>query len=697
MRTILRGTLLAFVLLWFGCNPTEHSSSPVSYQTAKRSVIYGTDGRKYTDDHPDTTMQQKAKAVVMLLSSSKVKKLDPDRDEITLIGSSLSKKIETSSKYTKKELCEDEPFRLDPAPGSCTGFLISPTRVMTAAHCMESVDKMTPMEAQSWCNSRAIIFNFRKGQTITSNEVYRCKRVLHHRYTSNSKAAKRYDIGVFELDREVKGIKPLALDYKPGLKKGDPIGMIGYPHGTYQKITTDSKVYDIREKTLDYFTANLDSMPGNSGSPVFSLDSYKVIGVHVRGARPVYVVDKEKNCSRSYVINDDVGKQSENYLESGKPTACQSDTDCPDTHACDSKENLCFFRTTDLTITDLSLSKESGKEGDTITVSYSIKNEGNYNIKTPFRIAVWWSSNDNICTTCGKDVELAFVTVKELAAGQDNTGTLTFTVKAPLTAGKQYVGLFVDGYKAGTKKYSSVGDIKELNESNNEKALAFSFIQCEANCTTADEKRCNQNDVEQCTLQPEGCLQWKSIQTCSSNETCKQGACELNCTDACNTVDEKRCKDDKVEVCQKQDSGCLDWQVSATCKESELCKEGSCVLKPKALGEACKSNDECKSKTCYTDADEGFCTASCSDNQDCKEKSRPFCKDKACIPLPKGTCLKDSDCAAQQTCKEQTCKAVEQPPKPGDQGCGCQHSTPTPSSPLAFLLFAGLLLLLRRR
>ncbi|TNE48030.1 MAG: trypsin-like serine protease [Deltaproteobacteria bacterium] len=695
MRTLFRRTLPLFLMLWLGCNPVENTSRPHGmYSTAQRSVIYGTDGRQYTDDHPDTTMQQMAKAVVMLMSSSNAKQLDPDKDEITLIGSSLTKKIETSSKYTKKPLCEDEPFRLDPAPGSCTGFLIGPKRIMTAAHCVESVDELTPMEAQSWCNSRAIIFNFRKGQTLTTKDVYRCKRVLHHRYTSDTKAAKRYDIAVFELDREVTGVKPLELDYKPELKKADPVGIIGFPHGTYQKITTDSKVYDVRASTLDYFTANLDSMPGNSGSPVFSLDSYKVIGVHVRGARPVYVIDKEKDCSRSYVINDDVGKQSENYLESGKPVSCQSDSDCPKAYACDSTENLCFFRTTDLKITDMKLSANQALEGDTVTVSFTIQNDGNYDIATPFRIAVWWSTNDNICTTCDKDVELAFTTLQELAAGKTHSGKLTFTAKAPLQIGKQYIGLFVDGYKAGTQKYSSVGDIKELIESNNEKVEPFVFAQCKSNCTKEGETQCSQNVVEECTTQPKGCLQWQAKQTCTEKEICQKGACKLKCSDTCTTENETRCQSNKVEACQRQDSGCLDWIESQTCKETEECKEGSCVLKPKANGEPCQSNGDCASNTCHTQDDKGTCTQACQSNADCSESTRPYCQDKACTPLPSGVCLKDTDCTAPQTCQEQRCVAG---PKPGDTGCSCQQTTPSQPSPLPFLVLVALFGVIRRR
>lgn len=692
----------AWLMLWILAGGVRCSSTsdmpPVSQTWSKqyRAVVYGTDDRMYTDDHPDTQLKKLGDAVVMLLSRSSVKTVDENTKEVLLLGSSLTKKIEASSDYNKKPLCEDEKFRLDPAPGSCTGFLIHPKRVMTAGHCIDEIDNLSAFAAQSWCNSRAVVFGFRKDRQLTTDDIYSCSRVLLHRYTTDSKATERYDIAVFELDREVKGISPLSLDWQPALNKGDPLGIIGYPHGTYQKIATDGKVYDSRKDTLDYFKSNLDTMPGNSGSPVFSINTYKVIGVHVRGERPVYQVDTDKNCNKTNVITKDVGNQSENYLRSGQLPPCQKDSDCTNTHTCE--QSQCVYRTADLQIESLQLSKNTGRLEEDISVSFRIKNAGNLDITESFRIGLWRSANSDICVTCGQDQELAQQTVTGLKAGQTWDGKFVYKFQNPQQAGKQYLGIFVDDYKDSTKAVSSTGNIAELLENNNEKAAAFTLLTCTPSCTQPSALRCNQEDVEQCQLQSDGCLGWQKQKTCTLPEQCRQGVCEKTCQDQCSNPGDKRCQASTTEHCERQKSGCLDWQKVQTCSSQEICQQGVCIPRPKANGEACQSASVCASQRCWFSSGQqtgtGICTQACLQHPDCTEHTdRPYCDRDRCVALPPGQCLQSSHCATTETCREQKCQPASSPSpptQPSHVACGC-HSLPQPALSLPVYLCFGLL------
>ena len=56
--------------------------------------------------------------------------------------------------------------------------------------------------------------------------------------------------------------------------------MLGHPSGLPMKYTGGAKAFEIED---NYFTTNLDSFGGNSGSPVFNAKTLEVEGILVRG------------------------------------------------------------------------------------------------------------------------------------------------------------------------------------------------------------------------------------------------------------------------------------------------------------------------------------------------------------------------------------------------------------------------------
>jgi hypothetical protein len=72
-----------------------------------------------------------------------------------------------------------------------------------------------------------------------------------------------------------------------------PIVVIGHPSGLPTKIAGGAKV---RDNSNDiFFSANLDTFGGNSGSAVFNEKSGEVVGILVRGEND-YVNDKDREC-----------------------------------------------------------------------------------------------------------------------------------------------------------------------------------------------------------------------------------------------------------------------------------------------------------------------------------------------------------------------------------------------------------------
>jgi len=74
-----------------------------------------------------------------------------------------------------------------------------------------------------------------------------------------------------------------------------PLYVIGHPSGLPQKFADGAWVRSVQSA---YFTTNLDTYGGNSGSAVFNAATDDVEGILVRGASD-FVYDYESKCYRS--------------------------------------------------------------------------------------------------------------------------------------------------------------------------------------------------------------------------------------------------------------------------------------------------------------------------------------------------------------------------------------------------------------
>ena len=112
------------------------------------------------------------------------------------------------------------------------------------------------------------------------------------------------DWALIRLDRAVTDRR--FLEYR---KSGEPevganLVVIGHPTGLPTKIADGA---NIRELKGTYFTANLDTYGGNSGSAVFNADTGVVEGILVRGERD-YLYDSVNACRVTNVVADDEGR-----------------------------------------------------------------------------------------------------------------------------------------------------------------------------------------------------------------------------------------------------------------------------------------------------------------------------------------------------------------------------------------------------
>lgn len=180
-------------------------------------------------------------------------------------------------------LCPNEPFGEQPVIGLGTAFIIGDQTMVTAGHVF-----------QGELRDYVVVFGFE----LTNGEFQRLI-LAKDIYTPTSIVYQDQDIDLLAfkvsrpLDRRI-----LKLAVKSSFPRNMPVYMIGHPSGLPKKVALNASVQD-QEDPRNFYTT-LDSFQGNSGSPVFELETNEVIGVLVSG-----MVDYQWNgtCNYSSICN----------------------------------------------------------------------------------------------------------------------------------------------------------------------------------------------------------------------------------------------------------------------------------------------------------------------------------------------------------------------------------------------------------
>lgn len=247
MKKIFFGTLLTISLPSLALPPQAPD------------VIYGEDNRVDVIESPDSVLREASLSVAAYMSQDY---LHRSGNGYILAGRTLK----------DRGICESERFSDQTSLASCSGFLVAPSVLITAGHCVKVI---------SGCDSGAWVFDYKvtvHGEKIRVPEtsVYSCKRVIKKVLDP----ILRRDFAVIELDRKVSGREPLRLRESGKVSVGDRLAVIGYPTGLPLKIADDGVV---RRLEKHFFVTNLDTYHGNSGSPVLNAETGIVEGILVRG------------------------------------------------------------------------------------------------------------------------------------------------------------------------------------------------------------------------------------------------------------------------------------------------------------------------------------------------------------------------------------------------------------------------------
>lgn len=190
---------------------------------------------------------------------------------------------------SERGICAKERFSQQPAAANCSGFLVKDNVLVTAGHCVTS---LAQCQTYRWVLDYKVSSATQTSVSVDRSDVFSCRKII----ARVQNPIDQNDYAVIELDRKT-GRKPLAFRRSGQIAVNTPVVVIGNPSGLPTKIADGANVRSLSGK---YFTANLDTYGGNSGSAVLNAKSGEVEGVLVRGEND-YVNDASGSCLISNV------------------------------------------------------------------------------------------------------------------------------------------------------------------------------------------------------------------------------------------------------------------------------------------------------------------------------------------------------------------------------------------------------------
>ncbi|MBL7664365.1 MAG: trypsin-like peptidase domain-containing protein [Bacteriovoracaceae bacterium] len=274
---------------------------------AKPTVIYGDDNRVEVVNSDNAMFRELAASTAAMIPPSAIKKMNSSssssggwggRRQPAPTPTPTETFVITGPSMIERGMCSSERFAEQTTAANCSGFLVGEDLLVTAGHCIESAEDCANYK---WVFDYKIASDGDNMIKVGADDIYSCASIVERKLEGYGSA--QNDFALIKLDRKVTGRRTLEYRRSGAPEVNDEIVVIGHPTGLPTKIADGAWIRSLSEM---YFSANLDTYGGNSGSAVFNASTGIIEGILVRGARD-YIHDQSQNCYVSNQVGDDYG------------------------------------------------------------------------------------------------------------------------------------------------------------------------------------------------------------------------------------------------------------------------------------------------------------------------------------------------------------------------------------------------------